>query len=560
MATLVQFLASGVNGAANGSATFLLRGTASSAQSVMYNEFEAITQPASNVVTLDANGAAEVYVEAYVDVTLRTSSGDILRTVTVGNSAPLVEVQSTSFTGTDYDGSPANTVGEPITLKAVLDRWIDSAGAPDFEVLSNGVATTIQSALAATAGMFINVKDPTYGATGDGVTDDTTAILAAVAASASAGGGIVFFPPGTYQVTVLDPNVLDVVLMGCGDESSIIRGTSAGTFLLKFTDNTPASSKRITGLGFVASAAYEALVDIEQSQTIAIDNCKFDCTNVSDAAIRRLDFDGQSNVAISNTAIISVGGDSAIQNLADDGESFIALNSCRIILTSSFTGNAIDGPDFSMAQCSIDGSAVTSGTYYHVSAESNEVAGRFLGSFIGNKFYDGGSDGFAFNLNGLEEGSSFKENNNEFDGFTDPTDIEDIGHIYNNSGNSATLLDCDVRLGSRVGKVIRFTVSGVSTVSANASLMAESLVVTFEDNGAFSIIVDGDLAPPGSPYAFTVLNESGSTNHVLFFSGGNPVASVLNVGDGQKALCYGANIVESAGNGSMAVFGTNFTS
>src|SRR5262245_25069588 len=130
MATLVQFLAAGVNGAASGSATFYLRGSVSSAAAVLYNEFEELTQPGTNVITLDANGSAEVYCDAYVDVEVKTSAGVTLRTVTLGHSAPVVEVESTSFTGTDYDGNPANTIGEPITLKAVLDKWILSAGAP----------------------------------------------------------------------------------------------------------------------------------------------------------------------------------------------------------------------------------------------------------------------------------------------------------------------------------------------------------------------------------------------------------------------------------------------
>jgi lysophospholipase L1-like esterase len=44
---------------------------------------------------------------------------------------------------------------------------------------------------------WLNVKSATYGAKGDGVTDDTTAIQAAVD---SAGyGGVVYFPPGIYQ-------------------------------------------------------------------------------------------------------------------------------------------------------------------------------------------------------------------------------------------------------------------------------------------------------------------------------------------------------------------------
>jgi autotransporter-associated beta strand protein len=45
-----------------------------------------------------------------------------------------------------------------------------------------------------------------YGATGNGVTDDTLAIQAALAAAGTNGGGIVYLPPGQYHVT----NTLDV--------------------------------------------------------------------------------------------------------------------------------------------------------------------------------------------------------------------------------------------------------------------------------------------------------------------------------------------------------------
>jgi Pectate lyase superfamily protein len=49
--------------------------------------------------------------------------------------------------------------------------------------------------------LFFNVKDPAYGAIGNGSTDDTAAIQAAINAVAAAGSGCIFFPGGTYKIT-----------------------------------------------------------------------------------------------------------------------------------------------------------------------------------------------------------------------------------------------------------------------------------------------------------------------------------------------------------------------
>jgi hypothetical protein len=86
--------------------------------------------------------------------------------------------------------------------------------------------------LALRAGIYpvFNVKDPAYGATGNGTTDDRAAIQVAVDACEAAGGGIVFFPAGTFAVsntvTVDSPHV---VLMGIGLERSLIKFTSTST-------------------------------------------------------------------------------------------------------------------------------------------------------------------------------------------------------------------------------------------------------------------------------------------------------------------------------------------
>lgn len=531
----------------------------------MYNEFEGLTQPASNVVTLDANGAAEVYVDAYVDVELKNSAGTTLRTVTVGNSAPLVEVQSTSFTGTDYDGDPANTVGEPITLKAILDKWITSAGASNWQILFNGSATNIQAALAGFAGMFINVKDPTYGAIGDGVTDDTTAVLAACA-DAPSDGAIVFFPPGTYSVTQLIINNSAIMLMGCGEGTSEISGTSAEDFLLGFTNHSPSRVKRLTGLRLSAQTSYGSLVEIEESQTIKIDHCRLDGENVTAAHIRRIDSDGENDVSVTDCEFVGIDGAAAIQNLADDGECFISVKSCVFEVSDSFTGAVIDGPDVTITQCVFDGSSVESGTYYHIDAQSNEASGRYLGSVSDCQFFDGGSDGFAIRLEGLATGSVFVEENNRFSGFTDPVDQDDYGHVYDFTTDiAAGMLNCICKLGSRVGKVLRYTLlTGDGLDAVNPWVVAETVVFTLDaayvnaaDPNTLNLVWPQRKIPPGNACKLVVINNEGGAINCRLLSGASLSSVALSVADGGKGAWIGEVTQEVAGSPFLAIFGAN---
>lgn len=509
MATLVQFLAAGVNGAASGTATFLLRGTASSAQSVMYNEFEGLTQPATNVVQLDANGAAEVYVDAYVDVELKNSSGVTLRTVTVGNSAPLVEVQSTSFTGVDYDGDPSDTPGEPITLKAVLDKWIDSAGATDWKVVFGGAATNLQEALAGFSGMFVNVKDPTYGATGDGVTDDTTAIIAA---NSAANGGLLFFPPGTYKVSTITLTDTNLNWLGSGVGVSIISGTTSAE-LLNFSDATNTAYKNLSGLSFTSSGAYTRLIGLSEGQNININQCSFDGTNCTESCIRNDGDAGFSSYRITNCDFtVGASTDFAIRNGASGDNRQYFIDSCTFTVPAGFTGDILAGADMHVTGCVFDASLVVAGVYYHVDAEGSP--GEYKGSFVGNTFYDGGSDGFAFKLTGLGTDCAFSEDGNVFYGFVAPSADGEKGHTYDitdaEAGNPGS-----VRLGSRKGRTVTL-INSALTYTVSACLEAEHVTISHTGTTG-GIVYTIPALIPGLSGRVVVANDSASGDLAMSF-------------------------------------------
>jgi hypothetical protein len=194
---LLSSLNSGFGAAALGHAEIYVRGTSTRATWYASLEGDGANSSGANI-TLDAHGSALVYVNQLVDVVIKDVDGVSVRSYGDGVAAPNTEVRSLAFTGIDYD-TAASAAGKPTNLKAMADLWLANNGAPDWKVLFNGAATTIQTALSALSGVFFNVK--TYGAVGDGVASDQAAFSAALAAAAAAGGGNVYVPPGTHRLT-----------------------------------------------------------------------------------------------------------------------------------------------------------------------------------------------------------------------------------------------------------------------------------------------------------------------------------------------------------------------
>jgi hypothetical protein len=114
---------------------------------------------------------------------------------------------------------------------------------------TGAVATTVQTKLRET----VSVKD--FGATGDGVTDDTAAIQAAIAYAATyatAVGQAVYFPRGDYLYSSLTISAGNVHLVGDGDARLIKSGTTGDGLTIKSTGARIYGNK-VTGLVFASA-------------------------------------------------------------------------------------------------------------------------------------------------------------------------------------------------------------------------------------------------------------------------------------------------------------------
>lgn len=544
---LIEFLASGVNGAENGTATFVLRGTASSAASVLYNDFEAVAQPGTNIITLDSHGAAEVYCNAYVDVTLKTSGGATLRTVTVGNTATTTEVISDSFTGTAYTGSPT-AASQPIALSSVLDKWNNSAGTLDWKVLVGGVATNLSSAFAALAGIFFNVKDSAFGAAGDGVTDDTTAITLAITAAAAAGGGIVYFPSSTsfYKYTTLTVSSANITLMGAGPRASVLKSASTSTNIVASGAAT-GDWVRLIGLSTTCTGAgANPIIQIGSGVKCLIENVEVNGASLTGTCIRKTSGSVVTLCIIRDSQITAgLNCTGVIVNAANDGKCNFKILETKIIIDAGFTSDIISGPDFYVSGCKFDASAVTSGIYRHVNATSGSTPGKYIGRFVGNTFIDGGSTGFAFQLTLIAADSDFEESSNKFEGFTDPQTISSAGQIYNVSHNSQA--SYKIHLGSRVGRTIRITHASTGTAVLSALTAYQNLFVDYTAAGNLTIQAPISTMTNGAEANLVLQNNNASTRTITIDYGETPQTY------GPLQATTGSDLAISAATGERVV-------
>lgn len=111
----------------------------------------------------------------------------------------------------------------------MLGQTCPTSSFPSSCIDSNGIHGQILD----TGGQLFNVK--TFGAKGDGSTDDTSAINSAISA-AQVNGGILYFPPGVYEVK--NPNQVNPSNMLSGHIVVSIRCASPTSTTIQFTGSS----------------------------------------------------------------------------------------------------------------------------------------------------------------------------------------------------------------------------------------------------------------------------------------------------------------------------------
>lgn len=205
-----------------------------------------------------------------------TSTSSLQNAYDGGDTIAAVAPVTITGTGTLLDVADDVSIGGDLDL----DGNLTSANAGTFSALLTAGGFAI-AALGASGDWafetrpWFDIRHPTYGAVGDGSTEDQVAIQAAIEA-AEAVGGTVFFPAGTYLV---DHNVLTITtgkVALVGEPGAIIKGKDGATnndvILTIAGANSGAFAEDITirGLEFDGNAGNSALSGSSQAHCISM--------------------------------------------------------------------------------------------------------------------------------------------------------------------------------------------------------------------------------------------------------------------------------------------------
>jgi hypothetical protein len=499
-----------------------------SVRATYYSNFEGTVAATTGAdLPLDENAAADLYVNQLVDISVLDSDGNLVCEFTSGEAAPAVEVISNSFTGVNRT-TGVSAAGEPTTLQAVLDLWKVSSGAIDFKVLFGGVSTTLQSALAAVAGLFFNVKDPAYGAAGDGSTVDTTAIQNCLTAAGLVRGTVVF-PAGTYRITSKLSVPRGVSLWGVGAGGSLIVMDHATNDTLEWAPAIAA--------GIVPQEVRNLTVAVSQANSGKV-------INIAGAAFSNVEF---YNCVLGSSAGLNTGdtvtvGSAAntvlfdaciIYALAASNEAITAdQTNCRVEAKNTlfsmglgaYNGSGVLVRNGSFTACRFDLSATSSGTNSALTLNGAAGAGPKV-TITGCEFIPGTSTSAAIVItNSNESTTSVAESGNIFRaGFTTP---------YSGFNAQSNLPSMLALTRQALGKNVTDNTAAVTLPTDQYGYVVLTRTTTAAQT------LNAVLGPGGAEFTLVVFNNSGgglgNLTFATTFNAGTP--AITGLANGKIAM------------------------
>ena len=221
-----------------------------------------------------AYGAGIIVVFAVQGGGLPTFGNDLSTTISSGGTGAPAAGTAELWTASSWSGFTASPTTTPPTVTYLADP---AAPSELIELVNSSTGLVVRGVQGTTpvahaggftvnqvfpAGLGVprtyNVRDPQFGATGNGSTDDTAAIQAALDAARTSGGGLVWVPEGVYIISQSLQAGPDTILAGPGAGAATIRaaasfapaqvGSNTGAVMVTTWGAAAASHIRITGL------------------------------------------------------------------------------------------------------------------------------------------------------------------------------------------------------------------------------------------------------------------------------------------------------------------------